>query len=298
MPPKKTEFQLRMKALRDAVPANQDQFARALGVARPLVTQCEGGKNPSVGLLMKLGNFAADRQDYESAEWFWQRAGLNFQSMVQATLALLKHHEAPITRGLMTIVPPNKLLAQEREKDRLLYFPTYLLPDPLACSFIAVPDDSLRPLYNRRDVLIIDESETDVWKMVGSHIAAFRPTSWNKHVMAQKSRLSSEEFEQMLSLHASRLGIYAGWLRSSVRDGQTVLALESPNALGGTSSEVIAVQSGTRGRAEVPEFIVLGRIVNWIDTRGKTLPLQEETPKREDRRSKVNNRTRGREGKR
>jgi transcriptional regulator with XRE-family HTH domain len=282
----KNEYRVRMESLIERSGMNQAKLAEKIGVAHSLVSLVVKGKRePSTSLSVSLGNVAAEFQLYEEAEWFWQQAGIKFQGMVQTTLALLKHHEAPITRGLMTIVPPNKLLKQESAKDRLLYFPTYLLPDPLACSFVVADDDVLRPLANRRDVLIIDESETDVWNMVGSYVAAFRVTSWNKHVLANRSKLTEEEMEQLLSLRPSRSGLYAGWLRSSIRDGKTVITLESPNILGGTSSEVVAVQF-RRERSDVPEFVVLGSIVSLTDMRGKALPLYEVTPKGEDRNRK------------
>ena len=283
---KKTEFPTRIKSVREAPPfMNKARFAQALGVTHPLVSQCEGGRKiPSTDLLVRLGNVAAQKELHAEAEWFWAKAGVDSGAMARTTLALLRKSEAPVTRGLMTMVPPSKLVESEASKGRLVLFPTYLLPNPLASSFVLVPDDSLLPMFRRGDVIIVDESESNLWNMAGAHVVAFRRTSLAQHVLASRDKLTDEEFARIFPLIPQRPGLHAGWLRSVHREGSRVLTLESPGAIGGTVSETLAIelapiQGGSiKRRIEVPTFNTVGRVVAWIDTRGRALPLQDEEP--------------------
>jgi transcriptional regulator with XRE-family HTH domain len=82
MPPKKANFTDRIKALRESANMNQAQFAAALGVTHPLVSQCEGGKKiPSTDLLVRLGSVAAEWKRYDEAKWFWEKAGMSTRAL-------------------------------------------------------------------------------------------------------------------------------------------------------------------------------------------------------------------------
>jgi DNA-binding XRE family transcriptional regulator len=279
-----SESAIKIRALRDAIGVGQVAFAKTIGVARSLVAACEGGsRTPSTDFLVRLGNLAAENRHYIEAEWFWREAGV--RRMLPAAVHLLKQMESPISHGAITNVPPSKFARQERDAGRWLPFPTHLLTTPLAAAYITVADDSLRPMFKRDDVLVLDESERDPWTMVGGYIAAYRHTSWNKHVRAMREMLTDQEFSQLLSLRQDRLGLYAGWVRSNMREGSAVLTIEAPNSLGGVSSEVIAfdaapLEGGSiRRRIEMPEFSILGRVVAWVDMRGQTIPIWKEPTK-------------------
>lgn len=276
-----SESAIKIRELRNSVGLGQVVFAETVGVARSLVAACEGGKRtPSTDLLVRLGNVAAENQLYRDAEWFWREAGV--RRMLPTAVHLLKEMEAPISHGAVTHVPPSKLARQERDAGRWLPFPTHLLSTPLAAAYITVADDSLRPMFNRDDVLVLDESADDPWKMIGRYVAAYRHTSWNKHVRAMREMLTDHEFNLLLSQRQDRLGLYAGWLRSNVREGSTLLTIEAPSPLGGISSEVIAFDAApleggsVRRRIVMPEFNLLGRVVAWIDMRGQSLPILSE----------------------
>ena len=286
------ESSAKIKALRSATGMNQVAFAKALGVARSLIAACESGSGnraPSTDLLVKLGNVAAENQRYTDAEWFWRKAGVTL--MIPTALELLKQIEAPTTRGLMTSLHANAITAQDQDKGRFLLFPSQLLPNPLASSYAIVADDALRPMFNKGDVLIVDESETNPWKMVGRYIATLRHTAWERNVRALRQQLSDEEYARFLPSRPERLGLFVGWLHPTSRDSDTVLEIEAPNSLGGISRQAIAFETkpipggSTTRKITSPEFAVLGRVIAWIDASGKAL-FYRHSEKRADNRGK------------
>ena len=276
--------------MRTALKMTQITFAKALGTARSMLAACETDAKrgrPPLSLLIALGNVAAAKQLYDDAEWFWAEAGLQPQGMTRTVIALLKERGAPTTVGRRTGVPRNKIIYRDQDGPNRIDIQTDFLPDPLSCSFAIVPDESLRPLFNRNDVVVIDESETDLWKLVGDCVALYRAASWIRNVQEAREKLSDAEYQALsreMGARIDRLGLHVGWLRVSEREGAKSLLLESPTPFGGMAQEVVAFEippmprSSTTRRIEVPAFTVLGRVTCWIDMRGKSL-LSEPTAK-------------------
>jgi len=279
---KKSESSRRLAALRKAAEMNQGQFSKALGVAQSLVSACEGGiKTPSSDLAVRLGNLAAELKLYDAAIWFWRQAGVRVEAMVPVAKELLNKLDAPIIQGKLTSVPPSKLTVQASEEGRRLLFPTSLLPNPAAAGYVKVLGDSLLPMFKNGDALVIDESETRIWNLVGSYVAMFRHTRKLHVPDAIREKLRDAEVAQYpeLARYPDRMGLFAGWLRS--KPGQvTTLTLEAPSQLGSMASEQVAFEiapisgGSVRRRIELPGFSVLGRVVAWVDLRGKLLPRE------------------------
>lgn len=77
----------RIKALRESLPSlTQQQFSKAIAESRSAVAAFESGARiPTAASYLKIGNFAASRQLYDEALWFWRRAGLDTQQMLYAS---------------------------------------------------------------------------------------------------------------------------------------------------------------------------------------------------------------------
>lgn len=268
-----SQYPLRIKALRAATGLTQYEFAEVLGFDRSMLAgyeSTEHPKRPSSSFFISLGNLAAENRRYEDAIWFWEQGGIRGQNMIPAVLDIVKELDAPLVQGSLTTVPANKCLQLPDDKERRVPFPTALLPNPLAVSFVAVNDDALEPLYKRGDVLIVDESNADIWKMIGSRVVAYRAASWSESVRKSREKLTDAEFEKYLPDRSGRIGLYAGWLRSTSRGAESIVVIESPNILGSISSTPIAFElsaihgSSIKRKIDVPEFIVLGTIVASI----------------------------------
>jgi transcriptional regulator with XRE-family HTH domain len=269
-----------IKALRKAADMNQGAFAKALGVAQSLVSACEGGdKIPSSDLFVRLGNFASGIKLYKATVSFWRGAGVKVEGMVPVVKELLSELDAPITQGKLTGLPPSKSISQESEKGRRLPFADSLLPNPAAAAYIKVVGDFLLPMFKDGDALVIDESETRIWSLVGSYVAMFRHTKGLHVPDVIREKLSDAEVARypQLARYPDRTGLFVGWLRSQPGE-TTTLMLETPSRLGGTNSELVAFEiapisgGSVRRRIELPGFAVLGRVIALIDMRGKSLP--------------------------
>lgn len=246
----KGEYQAAVAAIVEAV-GGQAKVAEKIDVAPSLVSLvAKGHRKPSTDLLLRLGNVAAEKELYEYAVWFWQKAGVRVQSVVPAALKLLKDLDAPIAQGEFTSVPPCTLIDHPARHGRRLRVESALLPEnSLSCSYLAISDDSLLPMFKRGDLVIVDEWQRDLWKMGSEHAALV-------HVGA----LAREGERGIKRVRVK--GLRVGWLRE-IAGG---MALDAPNPEGGINREIVAVAG-----ADNPEFSVIGRVIGWIDMRGKTL---------------------------
>ncbi|SRR6266446_764888 len=91
-----------IKALRDSLGLNQEQFAQALEVSKTAVSAWERGLyEPSPATYLKMGNLAS-RND---VLWFWERAGLDRKVILSAAGNLLRENDAPPTAEQIAYVP-------------------------------------------------------------------------------------------------------------------------------------------------------------------------------------------------
>ncbi len=91
-----------IKALRDSLGLNQEQFAQALEVSKTAVSAWERGLyEPSPATYLKMGNLAS-RND---VLWFWERAGLDRKVILSAAGNLLRGNDVPPTAEQIARVP-------------------------------------------------------------------------------------------------------------------------------------------------------------------------------------------------
>lgn len=287
---KKTEFAKKIRAVREAHPAmNKAQFAEALGVTHPLVSQCESGKKtPSTDLLVRLGNVAAAKDLHADAMWFWRNAGVSLERLVPVALDMLEAVGPSTPHGVVTGIKPSSAVlpsGQEgkgREQSELLYVDTRTLRNPYYSKYVLASNL----------ILVVDEEDSELWSLIDSYVAVVQHPASVREALEASSELIGTELAKypMFAMQSiTQTALYSGWLRARKHGDDLVVSLESQTPFGTTSSQVVGVQVGTGARtrkAVVPYFTVLGRIVQWIDMRGKLLTPQREKSDRYDKEKK------------
>lgn len=290
------EYPAKIRALREALGLKKGQFASAAQVPHTLISLCEAGKRPpSVDFLVKLGNLAAAQKRYDDAVWFWGRAGIAIEGLMPAALGMLESVGAAIPKGSVTSVPPAKLWSGAGSR---ILVDSVLLRNPYSAKYI-LADDSV--------VLVIDEQELDLWKLVDSHVALLCSPVEPEIVETSIRHLSDAEILRYPAFKSQELRypLHTGLLRAVKRGEDTVLTLEARDYIGPRleiyGGEIVAVEFGRgpggRGgkRAEVPYFTVLGRVIEWADVRGTPLVQREaeqrkaKTVKREQKKGRMKN---------
>jgi len=76
----RSEASARMKKIRGAL--NQSAFAEATGIPQSKISECEGGKYPSVQMFVLLANYAEKQGQYDDAMWCWNQAGIDRTAML------------------------------------------------------------------------------------------------------------------------------------------------------------------------------------------------------------------------
>lgn len=148
----KTDFSSKIRALREVTGMNQVSFANDLGVARSLLAACEGDsrkpstREPSTDLLVRLGNVAAKALRYDDANWFWEKAGLNRDSLDSLLSERLRQKSAPISEFIF-------IASIDPDDSETIPFPSHLLTDAPSTRFMRLPDSM--PPFGRSDLVLV-----------------------------------------------------------------------------------------------------------------------------------------------
>jgi hypothetical protein len=256
---------------------NQDEFSKRIGIARSLVSACEGkGREPSTYMYVRLGNFAVSLKLYSLAAWFWKQAGVEAESMLSLAAQDRDQMAVPPRSGQTARVRPSKSGLQA---DRPAKSPTYLalpaqtVPNAPSTSYLRVEDDAMLPMFKRGDILVIDSSETDLWKLQGSWVAIrgnpSGPSAREKAIIEREKnslpRLMGDIYADSLTFKTA--AVLAGVLLREVEAGASMLQL---HRLARSSEgpfdkfEILAFEQGSarnRRRSQYPGLTVLGRVV-------------------------------------
>lgn len=255
----------------------QVAFAKALGAARSMLAACESAEHPrkpSASLLLSLGNVAAVNERYADAVWFWGKAGVAIEGVIPAALNMLEETKLGAPVGKTTYIPYGLFTPGESEKPRILW-DSRLLQNSYYAKY----------LFTGRYLLVVDSQETDLWKLVGSDVAVLRSPVDADRVETARRELADHGLSKYPILEHARSdspALYQGRVKTSPIEDATLVTLESQTSIGLPASQILGVEieakRGTHGkvRIQVPYFIVVGRIVAWVDMRHNSLALEKE----------------------
>jgi len=230
-------------------------------------------------MYVRLGNFASTRKLYADARWLWEKAGIPTGLLLPVAVQGLKELSVPIHAGEIVRVPPMKKVFEDSSKTEAsaayIPFAAAALPNAMQTSYVALPDDFMLPMFKRGDILVIDESEIAVDRLVGAYVAAYRHT---KPLYVQErdvKRFTDDELIRLRELARyplTRLGMFAGWLRKEERPGSWAFVVECPSEHGFAREPVAFELPPGRGShaprlLELPDVAILGRVVAWISSR-------------------------------
>jgi len=296
---------------------SQSEFAKKVRVPRSKLSEYEGGKKPSIEMLLKLGNFAAKEKRYSDARWFFEEAGVNAGAFPPVTREILKGHVASgQPEELRFIRPTSKISHHVAESP--IQFPASMIPNPQATTYVRLSDLEMRPAFDRGDVFIIDESETNILDLHESLIVARRPLTDEDDTfihIGEKEINVREEFKKSILHERARLakffpgrklipppppsGVVVGWVELEFHDepgkdvsiGYLYLVSQGKNRY--VHRDFIATVEGFTSPTDENQTIfdaehvtavdknlnILGRVIAWIPNpdRGQT---SEQEPKK------------------
>ncbi len=151
----------RIRALRERLgDKNQADLAKRLKVTQAMVSAWESGKEvPSASFLFRLGSLAS----YPDSLWFWRRAGIEEQAVIEASNGINKGREAfsveLFKKGDVVLVPRFRETRGGREDAGApLPFPTECIPNPTATIALVVDELSTGVVESPRGIVLIDTS--------------------------------------------------------------------------------------------------------------------------------------------
>jgi SOS-response transcriptional repressor LexA len=191
LPPRWAE---RIIAARKKLGMNQTDFAGALDVTQSNVSKWERGEyRPSPDVLVKIAGMVSGTDKF----FFWEEAGLPSEyfmgtaeksmpsEIVRATKTIIAESFAPVNdRGNKTadaaLVPllsgsaaaGNPRAIDGRDVEKYLTFPREMLPKAGTIVAVRVKGESMAPLVNDSDVVLIDLTDRNPKDLVGRMVVA------------------------------------------------------------------------------------------------------------------------------
>lgn len=220
-------------------------------------------RDPSAALLISLGNVAAAHSRYGDALWFWNNAGIEPAGLIPAVMEMLEHMKVSLPIGKVTAIPEYPV--QRSVKSGSILFDSRLLRNPFAVNYVVAHGD--------RRLLFLDTQQADIWRLSSREVAVVpRRKDSVESLMRTFSDPALARYLAMFTPQAKEPAVQWGPLTSTMRDGDTFIALEARNPLGLSQSYIIAIEtSGGAGRVakriESPFFGLLGRVIAQVDLR-------------------------------
>jgi hypothetical protein len=206
--------------------------------------------------------------------WFWEKAGVAVQGMIPAALNMLEETKLGAPVGETTYITYGLVTPGKQEKPRIVW-DSRLLHNPYFARYLIAGGD----------LLVVDQQETDLWKLVGGYVAMLQQPADADRVEEVRRKLDECGLSKYPILEQGRndtSALYSGWLKTSRTEDATIVTLESRTSIGLTTAQIVAVEveakRGEHGKAriQIPYFAVLGRIVAWVDMKNKSLPAGKD----------------------
>jgi DNA-binding XRE family transcriptional regulator len=272
-PRKSTELSRWLGRVRGALGVDKGHFAEdVLKVSRAAMQHWETGRStPSAETFIKLAKLSINKLP-SAAIWFLKQAGIGLKELRAVAPEIeksLSARERPAAPGELFEIPCARL-APRAEAESPLLIPSSLIQNRATTTYLRLFDDEMSPMFGAGDVIVLDESEIDPWKLTGKWIAIYKPFRVYSHEQTAEfkrtGRLDSED------PHPQR-GVMVGLLRERRDGGISTLLLEGIRGDGLEPwRQVIAmnVRSHADGERHLLEHIVvLGRVVTWVSAHEK-----------------------------
>jgi transcriptional regulator with XRE-family HTH domain len=278
----------RLQQLRLSLHLNQKEFAKKLGVAQSLVSAWERGKRrgrrPSSGLLLKFAAFPT--LDHDEVDWLIAKAGMDPETITFAAERHLNESSPPPKPGEVTSIKPLRklesglpdFLKKEQPDAEIesggpdLPFWKKAVPNSATTKYITVRDHFMRPIYKPGDILLIDQSQRDPWKLdEGACVAVYLSAEyaaqqhWPEHREKIEQENPEEELERrrsMMNFPYERVGLTVGWLRKQIESDYGWFFLEAPWLP--VHKPLPARQAHHGDAVLIADLQILGRVVAWI----------------------------------
>lgn len=282
---------------------SQEQLAKALGVRQPLVSAWERGHLPSPRMYFKFSRLLIN---YKDQRWLAEKAGADLKTLENIADGLRKQrHEAPLPSEIVRILPMPTIQGGDLQGKVRLYIgeegpdliiSTAKVPHPYLTHYVQVRDSFMSPQFRPGNILVVDRSETDPWKLEeGSCLAVHRSAEYaeQQHWAEDRKRLEKElskeevdERRRRMSFPYHRVGLSVGWLHKDIQQGHEVGGTREldERAFGGFGPvgklgffsleapwirEMLSARQPHFPPGEVTDasgLVVLGRVIAWIDS--------------------------------
>jgi hypothetical protein len=265
-----------MKALRTVLNLSQKGLAEKIKFSRVLVIACENGdRKLSTDMNVRLGNLAFENEYHEVARYFWGQAGVNLGAI---NTVVLKSIGKQTPAGALWKIPHTTKVRPHDGDDSPLMFPISRLPNPKAATYVRLDDNWYAPLFRSGDVMVVDESETDVVKLKGECVVCYRsPESAKTHhhvfdagIFPAGEKVFSrtkKEGTHVEGMQISRSGVFAAWLLTDLRESmrkKEVINPLVPSRLGGLLTEEIYIAPPDVRAPHAKDFVIVGRVLAWL----------------------------------
>jgi transcriptional regulator with XRE-family HTH domain len=257
----------RIKGLRGKL--SQGEFAKRVGVPRSKISEYEGGKKPSIEMLLNLGNFAVKEKRFPDALFFFEEAGVWRGAFPPVTSEILKGRVASGGPDQIRFVKPTSKIDQDAGSSPI-QFPASLVSNPEKTFYVRVSDRFFAPLFEPGDALVIDESETDVAKLEGACVAIYDPG--NPVEVDVTVGGGDKAIRQTVSHSYGHKGVYAAWLLRDEKNEE--LTVSTPSRHGAIFRDHL----GISGDLFAAGAIILGRVIAWIPCSDRE--QREQEPKK------------------
>src|SRR5882762_5548933 len=108
---RRSESATRIKDLRGKL--SQGEFAKKVGVPRSKISEYEGGKKPSIEMLLNLGNFAVKEERFSDALFFFEEAGVARGAFPRITSKILEGQVASGGPEEIRFIKPTSKIDQD-----------------------------------------------------------------------------------------------------------------------------------------------------------------------------------------
>lgn len=216
---------LRFRKIRKSLGLGQGGLAEKLGVDQSLISAWERGgrrgRRPSSGLLLKFAAFPT--LDHDDRLWLIGKAGMDPDTIEFSAAGFLKQSSEPTKPGETVPIKPMRKLEGEGPD---LRFPKRVVPNWVTTKYITLRDNFMQPIHKSGDILLIDESQNDPWKLdEGACLATYLSPAYaeQQHWDERRKRIEEthpkeevKERRQTMSFPYERIGLSVGWLRKQI----------------------------------------------------------------------------------
>jgi transcriptional regulator with XRE-family HTH domain len=252
---------------------SQKRFADELGVDQSLISAWEvGSRRPSSVLLLEVAAFPT--LDHDERLWLIGKAGMDPETIEFSAAGFLRQASEPSEPGETVSIKPMRKI---EGKGTDLRFPKRAVPNWVTTKYVTVRDNFMQPMHKIGDILLVDESQRDPWKLEeGTCVAVYRSPEhaaqqhWSDHqkrIEETHPREEVEERKRRMSFPYAHIGLFVGWLHGQIEadaDGKLgFFFLEAP----WVREMLSARQSHFPPGAEVIDassLTILGRVIAWI----------------------------------